>query len=148
MKLLTTSAKTLFPIRSRSWVLGIGTWTQPRGISHDTGTQGWGWSTPGEESFLLGVLTPPGPSTSHLVRGICRVFPKMGFQSAPYKPLLNAAYPGGGGGEVSLGWAHAVRNSPPSVCSSSNAPGVPGAPGYIPTSLWGQLWRMRPRHCD
>lgn len=65
LKLLITSAKTLFPIRSRSWVLGTETWTQLGGHHQPTtlGLRGGGGAHQGEESFLLGVQTPPGPST-------------------------------------------------------------------------------------
>lgn len=65
LKLLITSAKTLFPIRSCSWVLGLGTWTQLGGHHQPTtlGLRAGGGAHQGEDSFLLGVLTPPGPST-------------------------------------------------------------------------------------
>lgn len=92
LKLLITSAKTLFPIRNKVPFMGSGhwdldtTWGPPS--THDTGTQGWGWSTPGG-----GVFPAGGADTSRTINLTTWLkrhllgFPKMGFQSAPYKPV-------------------------------------------------------------
>lgn len=62
------------------------TWGPPS--THDTGTQGWRWSTPGGGLFPAGgVDTPRTINLATWLRGHLLGFPKVGFQSAPYKPV-------------------------------------------------------------